>query len=975
MNTMNAFFLCGILVSANFIEICSARRLSTSQGQAKNQNPKGYSSSNVAFYNSSNTWVQCHTKDVTCGDGRRGVVCDVGDPAGLASAKVEYLDPVFKEFKTFVSGAEKALEIVKNLAKESKTARDGLKKLKKMIDDADKEETIEAGNGDVDPKWISGVRGHIQKLHENIVAAVVQLQGVRTQCQEKRDSDISSLRHGKTKIIGLLAAKIATWKSKESNLVVGLSEGIEGFQKMEDYYKPMQDALHSLYWKVVEFKNALEPATKMKTSEYREMVKLLLPIFVKNGFFSSTPGIVEELEQYEDDWNRARRESNAGLKEQERRSLGEFTPFGSFPEGPFRFYEVNKAIPQDFLDNQLPQAFLGMAPCLECQGNSNMAKVPDLQLAHHRGVGKDSKPFVCMKAASKCLKDKAVCGCYASDASLMTREQASENILEDTHTHFGCTHMLFKDASPSPTNIGVSSLAPTFTCSARDEVIRKEFKIKFEKVYGVERDIAKPLRVCMVTWNVGSERAVPLSGAGVGWGGVEGAELLHDLEEILDECSNVDNSIVALTFQEGSDSSIVSKLEMVVQKKYGAGWKVQANAYAGGNDNMKRNKTYKGYEDKDEIIDWMHELPHLQTPFTQGVHLAIITRTSIDPEIRTFGLDFKGKSAVASFKNWARSLAGSTGDKGTAIAQLRFRHGGHERTICFAGSHLDASSESKRSVQTGKTMDALKRIGCPDGVWWGGDFNPRLDDKKQCCPWDRLELLMHHGQKNALIDVIKKMDPISQGFSWRKNVDEDTMLTAPFTMDDWQCQGRQCSAGWHEFPIGFAPTFHKLYDREGRNTEEGTCRFEPQTVPKVSLNDDQGPAKSDRLGEVLQKVNDENSARIKSWKSEGTCHASGKDKMCWDGEYNMVGCKEKGYCYHTHKADHCPLYTDRILYASKVTSDGPDFLELAPKAVFPMLIGCRYEALPHISHADHSPVIAEFSITFGMEASLNDIDD
>jgi len=473
-----------------------------------------------------------------------------------------------------------------------------------------------------------------------------------------------------------------------------------------------------------------------------------------------------------------------------------------------------------------------------------------------------------------------------------------------------------------------------------------------------------------VTWNIGSEREIVKGAGGVGWGGVEGAELRSTIDRILRECSHLDNSIVALAFQEGSDDSIVRTLQESVQATYGEDWEVQANVYAAGNDNVERNQTYTGYND----IDWIHELP-LDVPFTQGAYLAIITRSSLlGARVRSFGLDFKGKSTFSSIKNWGRNFLGSSGDKGTAIAQLQFNYAGTDRTICFAGSHMDAKSESKRAEQAGKTMEALKIIGCPDGVWWGGDFNPRLATSgsgKTCCPWDRLELLMHHGLKDSAIDMLKSIDPISQGYSWRKNGDEDTMLAAPFTMSDWQCQGRQCSAGWHEFPIGFAPTFHKLYDRAARrNGEEGTCSsIHSRTVPKVVLSNPQGFVHPETLGEELQRVNDENSVLISSWKTTGKCEGSGREEICWEGEYNSDACKAKGYCYHATKNSHCPLYTDRILYASKISSDGQDFLELAPKSPFPIVMGCRYESLPQISAADHSPVISQFTITFGEQPS------
>jgi len=550
--------------------------------------------------------------------------------------------------------------------------------------------------------------------------------------------------------------------------------------------------------------------------------------------------------------------------------------------------------------------------------------------------------------------------------ALVTRDQAPLFFADGDHTQMGCKHMIFREKNRASTDVGVSTLAPASSCRQRDDA-------QHTALSGV------PLRVCMATWNVGSEgqRGWGPVQAGVCWGGVdnETGELSHDLNVILGACPANDNDVVAVTLQEGSAPEVMEIFEQIINKTYGPEWVVAAHSFAKGNEKVARDKHYKGYRGN----DWLHEIP-AHSNFSEGVHMVVLSRTSIKPDASSFRVQFSGSEKWA----FASRPLGSTGFKGAAIVQFWFQHEDQVRTICFAGSHLDASDEEHRRSQSGRVTEALKTIGCRDGVWWAGDFNPRLLPR-QCCPWDRLELLMHHGQKKAVVEMTQEMDPIISGSSWReRHKDMKTEAAAPFSMKNWQCHGQQCTAGWHELPIGFAPTFHKIYDRAARNATEGTCRvFEDQRfpnevrqVPKVALNDKDGPVLPLELGKKLVAWNNENMARITSWnrlkKEEGKCPSSRREMICWDGEYNMKGCKEKGYCYHTSKKHHCPLFTDRILYASSLTHDRPDHLALGPQAKYPIVQGCRYEAIPNVTTADHSPVVAAFAVTFGpREAAAN----
>lgn len=394
---------------------------------------------------------------------------------------------------------------------------------------------------------------------------------------------------------------------------------------------------------------------------------------------------------------------------------------------------------------------------------------------------------------------------------------------------------------------------------------------------------------------------------------------------------------------------------------------VASESFAQAHEKIDRDEDYHGYQN----IPWLHEIP-LQSQFADGVHLVVLSRSLAFTKLRSFAVDLQKASFIGGWKKWGASALGSTGHKGAAVVQLGFEHDGQERTICFAGSHLDASSESTRVTQTDKVTQALQTIECPDGAWWAGDFNPRLKKGDQCCPWDRLELLMHHGRKEAVVDLVRSMDPIIHGTSWRTYQHENASEAAPFVMPHWQCQGKSCSAGWHELPIGFAPTFHKLYDRQARTSSEGTCHFNSHKVSKIALADTHGPIPESKLGQELQTLNNENQANIPSWSphnSGGSCASSGRHQICWDGAYSKKGCKEQGACYHTHKDGHCPLFTDRILFARGLKSTGPDFRDLAVNSPYPMVIGCRYEAFPEISTADHAPVVASFSVTFGEGAS------
>merc|ERR1719401_2497789 len=142
---------------------------------------------------------------------------------------------------------------------------------------------------------------------------------------------------------------------------------------------------------------------------------------------------------------------------------------------------------------------------------------------------------------------------------------------------------------------------------------------------------------------------------------------------------------------------------------------------------------------------------------------------------------------------------------------------------------------------------ALRLIECPTGAFWAGDFNPRLDKKSECCPFDKLKYLMKHGQAKAVTDLTLSADPITKGTSWRKDKKGGT----PFVLDDWQCSGDRCEGGWHELPVGFVPTFHKIFHRHGWSySKKSVCAAPSGAVHNMSfvgLSDGYGPVKGNHL--------------------------------------------------------------------------------------------------------------------------------
>jgi len=292
-------------------------------------------------------------------------------------------------------------------------------------------------------------------------------------------------------------------------------------------------------------------------------------------------------------------------------------------------------------------------------------------------------------------------------------------------------------------------------------------------------------------------------------------------------------------------------------------------------------------------------------------------------------------------------MMGSTGDKGAVILKLSYQAATGNSSFCFVGAHLDASSEKIRASQTSRVMQSLKAIDC-DSTWWAGDFNPRLANN--CCPWDKLQFMMHHRMKESVVDTMKSLDPIIAGTSWRKAAD------SPFVLDDWACsEGTEnhCREGWHELPIGFIPTFHKRYSRIGRNWPEGMCQFH-DFVNKPHL--DVGNAQGSNSTNALLAANAENGANIKFWeatKHGSKCPSSERDAICWDGQYTRAAC-ERGFCWDTESSSHCPLFTDRVLFTRHGRSK-----ERGSKA---QVIGCRYESFPEVRTADHAPVVASFSV-------------
>lgn len=953
---------------------------------------------NVDLEPSAHNWNPCSTSGVGCASPYRGIACSPPEASDL-STKLDDVRPILEDFKAALSLGTPANTAAANLASTSREAVKRLQKLQSVVNEAlsHEGETLQQHTsrahvargpplGAMDHRKLSelfvAAHAQLEILSKEVAAWHEQLPGLLSTAWNERSQLRDALSKAKKDIYQNVADAVKPWT--EQGLLRQIGASWPRYIETPLLHRPLQTVEESLLEVLKTFFSKLQNALtgkvlespqemywkNIKTAE--ELLKALPLLAGPSGvsaLFSQDNGLIAKLGQIQRLWGQALAVGKSKIDGQTAEVLGRFAPFGSPPAGPFRLFEVQPEIHEDFLDRQLPQTFLGLSACLQCRSSNQVSQLALSYMA----AESDSQATVCLRARSPCLQDKAVCGCYGSSGNTTTsnkyvflsREEVENRGLVEPES---CSHMIFREEARNPTDIGSSPLVPQATCQKRDATIRNEFAEKHTALGNGNLSLGSPLRICMVSWNAGSERDV--AGKGVGWGGVDDGkgELTSNLASILSACPSNDNDIVALTIQEGSEPRVVGDIASIVKNQFGPGWTI-THAFAKGNEQVRRDTGYTGYDG----IDYIHEI-HDSTEFAEGVHMVVLSREprSVVGAPQSFAVEFKSSSIFGGFVKVVAGALGSTGHKGAAIVRLPFTRAGQQRVICFAGSHLDASSETKRSSQAEKVTTALKTIGCPDGAFWGGDFNPRLQDD-QCCPWDRLELLMHHGQKNAMVDLIKGMDPIIRGSSWRTQADEDIAAAAPFAMDHWQCQGRQCSAGWHELPIGFAPTFHKLYHRAARNSTEGTCHFTSHQVPKTTLNDRDGAISQAAMAKALLDVNEGNSARIPTWSPQNlnrrTCPSAVPHSLCWDGEYNTNGCAQNGLCYHTHKNDHCPLFTDRILFATGLTKDGPDFLQVAPsKSPYPMVLGCRYEALPKITTADHTPVLAGFSVIFGESA-------
>merc|ERR1712079_185452 len=133
--------------------------------------------------------------------------------------------------------------------------------------------------------------------------------------------------------------------------------------------------------------------------------------------------------------------------------------------------------------------------------------------------------------------------------------------------------------------------------------------------------------------------------------------------------------------------------------------------------------------------------------------------------------------------------------------------------------------------------------------------------------------------------------------------------------------------GYQEMPIKFPATFHKRY----RRAEKDECRKlpskkelpdSPQSTP-VDLvatgqlwSDSQGGDLSYDWLHVQDTSAIEHILKANEfWKAESsgnTCKPT-SDILCWAGSEVRESCQESG-CFNTHKASHCPGYTDRVLF-------------------------------------------------------------
>lgn len=321
----------------------------------------------------------------------------------------------------------------------------------------------------------------------------------------------------------------------------------------------------------------------------------------------------------------------------------------------------------------------------------------------------------------------------------------------------------------------------------------------------------------------------------------------------------------------------------------------------------------------------------LEVPFANGVSMAFMSIAK-PTQVQLFAVDFKcatrdGSCGGGGFGSWlkqqARGLTFTTADKGGAI--LRVELGGQK--FCFASCHLEAKDKEKRWRQSQLMADALQGLSC-DAEIWMGDFNTRPsndDGEGTCCPWAETELAVLHGFPEAL----------------REHIKDDLKFMLP--AEDSNVQNGGVASRYKEMPINFPPTFHKRFKRKSTNQcsaldaeprQEQLAEIRNKTAVMDMLNLAAVP-----MGPSLSDLRQLNKGEFK----RGRCEAR-SSSLCWGGVNAQANC-ETGGCFNTHDKEHCPGYTDRILYRS-----GSGVI-LEP---------CNYVAANSFSAADHAPVVGTF---------------
>jgi len=241
-------------------------------------------------------------------------------------------------------------------------------------------------------------------------------------------------------------------------------------------------------------------------------------------------------------------------------------------------------------------------------------------------------PVVCLRVkAPLCLQQKVVCACY-DETQLLSHEQAPPGFSSTAgQLKMGCSHTLFSEDTKRPITAMSGSLpqAPD-SCPSRwawwkgeepaigsaDQIATSEggehwllpWKQR-EPVSSISTPpppsiSARNLRLCMATWNVGSE--ISIFGKGVGAGGVDdkSGELLRDLKRILrDGCSSGEEyDVVALTLQEGAEPQVLQDIEQILREDFGSEWYTASAAFAQAHGAIDVGPFYN--------LSYLHPLPY-----------------------------------------------------------------------------------------------------------------------------------------------------------------------------------------------------------------------------------------------------------------------------------------------------------------------------------------------------------------------------